>query len=398
MARVAHLRRWLVLAVVVLVAGGWITYRSLRPTVVTVEAVTRGRAVEAVYATGTVEPIVKVVVKARISEHVAQIAAREGDQVARGQLLAQIENPVRAYALTQGETQLLRAKQQAGKASPALGALEAQVRALRSQLELARIELDRSERLGRATAIAPEQVDADRARVAQLDAQVQAAEAQLRSTRVDLTSTRDQLATQVESLASEANLGNVVAPISGIVLRRDVEPGEVVAQNQELFEIADTSELRIELHVDEADIARLHDGADGSVVALSFYAFPDRAFAGKVVTILPEPDRVRRAYTVKVKLDAPIPGLRVGMSAEANVIVQRKDLALLLPAEAVEGAQAWFVVDGRAVKRPVTLGIRDLTRVEVLAGAAERDLAIVDAGARHLTPGARVAVTERAAP
>ena len=120
--------------------------------------------------------------------------------------------------------------------------------------------------------------------------------------------------------------------------------------------------------------------------------------AGKVVTILPEPDRVRRAYTVKVKLDAPIPGLRVGMSAEANVIVQRKDLALLLPAEAVEGAQAWFVVDGRAVKRPVTLGIRDLTRVEVLAGAAERDLAIVDAGARHLTPGARVAVTERAAP
>jgi multidrug efflux pump subunit AcrA (membrane-fusion protein) len=83
------------------------------------------------------------------------------------------------------------------------------------------------------------------------------------------------------------------------------------------------------------------------------------------------------------------------MTAEANVIVQRKDGALLIPTEALDGDHAWFAVDGRAVRRPVTLGIRDLTWVEVTAGAAEGDLAIVDAGGHTLADGERIAVTVR---
>jgi RND family efflux transporter MFP subunit len=202
----------------------------------------------------------------------------------------------------------------------------------------------------------------------------------------------------VQALEVQADEGAVLSPIAGIVLRREVELGELVAPNQALFEIADTSELHVELRVDEADIARLVDGADGSVVALAFYALPGRAFSGRISTILPEPDRVRRTYTVKVRLDQPIPGLRVGMTAEANVIVSRHDDALLLPAEAIDGDHAWFAVDGRAVRRPVTLGIRDLTRVEVTSGAGEGDLAIVDAATRGLTSGSRIRTTVRPGP
>lgn len=398
-----HSRRWFILGALLLLGIGVVGYRRLRPHDVTVERVIRGRAVEAVYATGTVEPRERVIVKSRLSEHVEALLVHEGDPVTRGQLLARIDNPVRGYALTQGETQLERARQQAGNRSPTLTALEAQARALRAQLELARIELARNVKLATAGAIPQQELDASRYRVSQLDAQVQSAEAQLRATRVDLVATRDQLASQVKSLASEADEAAVVSPIGGIVLRRAVELGEVVTQNQALFEIADTSELLVELRVDEADIARIKDGPTGSAVALSFYAFPNRAFAGKVAEILPEPDRVRRAYTVKVRLDAPIPGLRVGMTAEANVIVQRKDDALLLPTEALDrspgtpGDQAWFAVDGHAVRRPVTLGIRDLTSVEVIAGAAEGDLAIVDPGGRKLSDHARLTTTTRSA-
>jgi len=392
-----HLRRWLIVGALVAAASVFVVLRQLRPVAVSVEPVVRGRAVEAVYATGTVEPRERAIVKARISEHVEELLVREGDVVTRGQVLARIESPVRDLALGQGETQLARARRQAGAGSPTLKALEAQVQALRTQLDLARVELERAERLAAATAVARQELDAARSRVAQLEAQVEAARSQLRSTRVDLTATRDQLAKQVESLAVEADEGEVVAPIAGVVLRRDVEPGELVTQNQTLFEIADTSELHLELQVDEADIARLVDGPDGSTVALSFYAFPGRAFAGKVARILPQPDRVRRAYTVEVRLDEPIPGLRVGMTAEANVIVERKEGVLLLPVEALDGDQAWFVVDGRAELRPVELGIRDLVRAEVVSGAEEGDLAIVDA-ARDLSSGARVRASPRRVP
>lgn len=63
----------------------------------------RSRAVEAVYATGTVEPLHTVVVRARISEHVGTILVEAGDVVTAGQLLARIENPVREFALARGK-------------------------------------------------------------------------------------------------------------------------------------------------------------------------------------------------------------------------------------------------------------------------------------------------------
>ena len=68
MRRPRHLVRWLVLAGVIVVVAGIIYYRRWRPTEVNAQAVARGWAVEAVYATGTVEPLRKVVVKARIAE------------------------------------------------------------------------------------------------------------------------------------------------------------------------------------------------------------------------------------------------------------------------------------------------------------------------------------------
>src|SRR5512147_2612050 len=127
-----HLRRWIIAASLLAIVVGFLAYRHFRPVPVTVEAVTRGRAVEAVYATGTVEPVQKVIVKSRIGEHVASIEAREGDRVAAGEVLARIENPVRELALSQGKTQLAKARKLAASSSPQLAALEAQVAALRT--------------------------------------------------------------------------------------------------------------------------------------------------------------------------------------------------------------------------------------------------------------------------
>jgi HlyD family secretion protein len=388
-------RRWILLVTLVAIGVALVAWRLLRPAAVTTEAVHRGRAIEAIYATGSVEPVDKVTVKARVGEHVALIAVREGEAVTAGQLLARIESPVRAFALTQGQAQLTRAQALAGARSPQLAALAAQARALRAQLALATTELARTQRLVAAEAAPTQELDTARAHAAQLDAQAQAADADLRAARVELGATRDQLAAEVRSLTSDVDDTAVTSPLDGVVLTREVEPGELVTLNQALFEIADLRALVIELHVDEADIARVRDGATPSAVALTFYAFGSRAFPAKVLEILPGPDRVRRSYTVRVHLDAPLPGLRVGMTAEANIIVARKDDVLLLPAEALDGDAAWFVEDGRAVRRPVTVGLRDLTRVEVVTGAADGALAIV--GGRPGRAGRRVSVTARAA-
>lgn len=388
--RPRHLVRWLSIVAVVAAVVAVVYIRWGRPKVVVTAAVVRGRAVEAVYATGTVEPLRKVVVKARISEHIAALLVEAGDTVTAGQLLARIENPLRTFALAQGRIELTKAQTQAGGKSPQLAGLQAQAQVWRAQLALAQRDLARTTALAKTGAVTQQELDAALAQVAQLGAQAAAADSAQRSTRLELGASRDQLASQVQSLASEVDDGLVNSPSAGVVLRRDVELGEVVAANQALFEIAEAGDLQIELRVDEADIARVKDGATGSVVALSFYAFAGQAFEGRVLTVMPEPDRVRRSYTVKVALAAPIPGLRVGMTAEANIIVQRKDDVLLLPAESVVAGQAWFVVGGHAVQRPVTIGVRDLANVEVIAGAALGDRAIVNATTLGLKAGQRV--------
>lgn len=390
-----HLRRWIVVACVLAAVVGVVAYLRWRPTRVTVEPVERGRAVEAVYATGTVEPVDDVIVKSRLAETVASVYVREGDRVVAGQLLARIDKTTRALALAQARTALARAREQAGKASPQLAALEAQVRALRSELELAKTELARSEALFAGGAIAKRDLDAARSRVDQLEAQVASAADQARSSAVELSATAEQLAAQVESLASEADETAVRAPMAGIVMSRQVEPGEAVSANETLFEIADPSTLLVELKVDEADIARVRDGSNPSRVALTFYGFPGRAFAGTVATIMPDPDRERRSYTVKVRFDEPVPGVRIGMTAEANILVERRENALLVPSEAVQDSFAWFAVDGRAMRRFVVIGIEDLTHAEILAGASEGELAIIDAIAQELEPGARVKAERR---
>lgn len=381
---------WVVAITVALLGAAVVAWRMLRPTPVSVAAIVRGTAVDAVYATGSVEPEQRVAVKSRLPGHVAELLVREGDVVTKGQRLARIDAPSYALALTRARVQLRTAVTQASPSSPQLAALEAQANALAAELSLARTEQARVDRLVASGALPAAEGERAATRVVTLTAQMRAVEEQRRAMALELASTRAQLATSVESLASDADDVDVLAPLSGVVLRRRVELGELVQQNQVLYEVADVTKLLVELQVDEADVARVRDGRDGSRAALTLYAFEGKTFAGRVLQIMPEPDRVRRSFLVKVKLDEPPPGMRAGMSSEANIVVGHKDDALLAPVDALDGERLWVIQHGRATRKPVTVGIRDLARVEVLAGVEEGTLAIVDAQRAKIKEGSRV--------
>jgi HlyD family secretion protein len=198
----------------------------------------------------------------------------------------------------------------------------------------------------------------------------------------------------VSALATHVADTEARAPQDGVVLARYVEPGEVVAVNQALFKVGDTRSLLLEVSIDEADVARVHDGTDGqppSRVAASLHAFPGLAFPGRVAMVMPDADREKKSYLAKVRLDEPPAGLRSGMTAEVNIIVTERENVLLAPADAIKDGQVWRVAGGRAEKRAVQVGIHDLLRAEVTDGLAEGDLVAV--GAAIDRDGARVRVT-----
>lgn len=322
----------ILLAVAVLGGGGVLLYdrNSARP--VSVVTPQTGQAVEAVYATGTVEPVNWAKIAAVTTGRIAEVLAREGDTVREGQALARLDD------------REARAK----------------VAELEARAAYWREEMNRATTLAQRGIRAPESAQKAKSEYDQAVAAINAA----RQRRADLL---------------------VTAPMDGVVLRRDGEPGEVVKPENTIFWVGEVRPLRITADVDEEDIARV---VPGQKVLIKADAFPDRLLDGRVDRVTPKGDPVNKTFRVRVALPDDTP-LLVGMTAEINIITAEKAQARLIPASAVTQGAVLVVVDGRAERRAVGLGIKGRDRVEVLTGLADDDRVIASPPA-GLKPGDRV--------
>lgn len=383
-----------VLAVMAIVAVvGSIAIKRMQPKPVTTTPVVRGTAVEAVYATGTLEAFDRVVVKAKLAGSIAELKVREGARVKKGDLLARIDSPTLKFELAKGKADLWAASTQAGQGGPQLAALRAQQKATEALLKAAREDRDRMQKLvaqGTATQV---ELDKTITQVANLEAQLAAQQATEKSIGIDLGARASGAGAAVDSLAARIADTEVRAPLDGVVLGRNIEPGEVVMINQALFRIGNTDDLVLECAVDEADIAKVEPGKKAAV---SLYAFGGKTFKADVFEVLPDADRAKKSFLAKLRITDPPPGLRSGMSAEVNVIVAERPGSLLAPADAIDSTGfAWVASNGRAEKRKLGIGVRDMLRVEILSGVSEGEQLVIG-GAELLAPGVKVKVTEKA--
>jgi membrane fusion protein (multidrug efflux system) len=156
-----------------------------------------------------------------------------------------------------------------------------------------------------------------------------------------------------------------------------------------VFVIGQKAPLRVELEIDEEDIARVQIGQK---VLISADAFPRQSFASSIATITPQGDSDSKSYRARALLSAETP-LPVGMTVEANVVLAEHQNALLVPAEAVvkrAGKDVVFVVEGSHARQTVVeVGIRGASFDEILSGVAEGQM-LVRAPGDKLADGARI--------
>ncbi len=329
-------RNWLIAIAILLVlaAAAWWTFG--RGHQVTAAAATRGTAVEIVYATGGVEPVRWAKVASLIRDRIVELCDCEGKAVKKGDVLARLDDRE----------------------------VSAQLQDLKAREEFLKREMSRVSDLitrGAATTQAYERASMDLA-------QVQA-----------------QISVQMQKIDDYA----IVAPMDGVVLRRDGEIGEIAEVGQILYRVGVPKPLQVVAEVNEEDIPRV---TVGQTALFRTDAFPDRRLEGKVAEITPMGDVAAKTFRVKMALPDDTP-LKPGMSVEANIITREKPNALLIPADAVQG-NAVFVLDGAKVRRrDVKIGIRGTRQIEVLSGLVEGERVAAPA-ATDLADGARVRVTE----
>jgi HlyD family secretion protein len=295
-------------------------------------------------ATGKIVSDHIVSVATKVSGQIVALHFEQGDSVQQGQVLAFIEDV--KYQARRDEAAALLARSKA-------------------TLEFAQTNFDRVKKLvGMESAPSIEYADAKRT-LEEAKAQVLAAEASLDWAEKTLIDTK------------------VTAPISGVILERNVEVGDFVAAeggigaqaNARFAIIADMEKLRVEVDVSELDIARLHDGMPCTVVP---DAYKDRRYNGRIMWIDPGANYSKATVQVKVRIDEPNEYLRVEGSAQVTFMPiapdqpQDERAAIWVPRAAIVqegGAMSVFtVVDGKFRRQPITAGRTSADRVEVVAG------------------------------
>lgn len=327
------LRRLPLLLILLAVAAGsgWWAWRLSAPQV-ELAAVKRGPAVEAIYATGTVEAERWARIAPVVAGRIAEIYAFEGDSVKAGQPLARLDD------------------REAG----------ARVAELEAKAAYWRDEVERSAKLLKEGYRSKEAEQKARSEYRQVNAAINAA----RQRRTDLL---------------------VTSPMDGVVLRRDGEVGELAEVKDSLFWVGAPRPLRITAEVDEEDIARVRIGQK---VLIKADAFADKVLEAKVDRITPKGDPVNKTFRVRVLLPDDTP-LMVGMTTEINIITAEHDGVPLIPVTALKDNAVFTVKDGSVVAVPVKIGIKGRSLAEITSGLAE-DAAVIASPPAGLKPGDRV--------
>lgn len=284
----------------------------------------RGLAVQAVYATGTVESAVMLPIAPRIAARLIELHVDEGTSVKKDQLLARLED------------EDLRQK----------------IRELQAHESFARQDFKRKQTLLQQRTIT--KTDYDRA-----EAEWKAAEAAL------------------ARASAESDFMKLVAPADGRIIRRDGEIGQLIPANQPIFWLSCFTQLRISAEVDEEDIALVQPQQK---VLIRADAFPDQIYKGVVQSITPKGDPVARSYRVRIGFSEETP-LMIGMTAETNIIIHETPNALLLPSGAVTQGNVWLVENETLVKRKVSIGAKGLVESEIVSGLEANDIVVLKPGA-----------------
>ena len=326
---------------------------------------------------GVVDPVTKVDVKSAVSGRVLSLRVREGAVVKTGDVLAEVEPDVnQAQSLSEVQGDLTQAELK----------LQDAEREFASQKALFDQGL-----LGR---------DAFKAVQNKRD---QAAEA-LKAARMRYQIVEDRGIPISGNAASQK--ARVVSPMSGVVIKKGVELGETVTSGVSsfnagtvLFTVADLKSLIIRVNLNEVDIAKVHVGQP---VRITLDAYPQKVFTGKVSFVSPSADLVEKikVFKVEISLDQLSDAYRTGMSANVEILGEKRDKAVSIPLEALQKRDgqtvAYRLKDGlkppqlAAAKTalssrnkfiwlsdhwkeyfdvvPVSAGIATLERIEILQG------------------------------
>ena len=352
----------------------------------------RGNLAKSVVATGRIEPISKVEIKSKANGIIKALRVNIGDVVQPGQILAELDKEDLAARLREAEARLRSAQANLEAAEAELA--KNKVAAEGPDVPFLRRNKQRVEKLLEDGVIARQQYDDAASSVELAENRQRVAQSQLSVSQSRIAQAKADVATsqaRVERAKEELNYATIRAPISGVVLSRDVELGSPVSSILNMgaaatlvMMLGDVSQVYVKGKVDEADIGHVKMGMPAKI---KVETFKDKQFIGHVTQISPlgvDKENVI-TFEVRVSIDNAGGELKANMTANAEIVQEEHQNILLIPESAViYDAKRNAAVEvpnptapkGRD-KKPVKVGISNGTKTELLEGLKEGEKVIV---------------------
>jgi HlyD family secretion protein len=307
----------LIVFVVIMAAlgsGAWAYYanRNRPEPTVTMLPVGRGDVVELVQATGTLEAVTTVDVGTQVSGVVQDLYADFNNIVRKGQVIARLDPSILQVQIESQKANVVRA--------------EADLERLRVALADAQQKYERAKAMFAKELVPRTELEAAELAVKSADAQIKSSEASLTQSKAALNQ-------------AQVNLGYTVitSPIDGIVISRNVDPGQTVASSMNaptLYIIAaDLTKMQVVANIDESDVGRMRPGQH---VTFRVDAYPTETFTGAVEQVRLQPTVVQNVVVYSTVIAVPNEQykLKPGMTANVNIEIARRDNVLRVPAAA----------------------------------------------------------------
>jgi len=307
---------WCLFALVLLGISGVVAKRAMAEKKVTVytRPVERKTIVQAVSASGKIQPVVQVEISAYVSAEITQLPVEEGQRVKKGDLLVELDS-TRYRATRDG--------------------YGAAVTAAQSQFNLAKINLEQAERDYERALSLHQQGLSSKADVEAAKTKLDAQKAMARSSQDEVRRASAQLRLAGDDVAKTV----LNAPIDGVIIALNKEAGEMVVGSgftrDVIMTVADLSAMEVQVEVDENDVPHVKLGQKATITV---DAFPKKKFEG-TVTAIANSAKVKAlgtqeettSFDVTIRLTGSLEGLRPGMSGTAEIATATKEDVMSVP-------------------------------------------------------------------
>lgn len=373
--RVGRSVRAVAVLIVATTAAWWFL---LSPVAVTTHTVATGAVTAEVMGTGTLEARTSALVGPKIGGLIAHVAVDQGDRVKAGDLLFQLED-------SDIKQQVAMAESEVAATVATLDRLRAAQRAAEAVFSQAKTNHGRIAELISSNVVSQQDLDKAFESLSVAEAELSIAGAAI----IEGQKRLDAAERSVEYQRARLHDTTIEAPFDALVVRRDRDPGDVIAPAGGVLSVVSTEEMWVSAWVDETELARLKDGQPSRVV---FRSEPEAEYPGVLARVGREADRETREIIVDVRVEGLPANWAVGQRAEVYIRADHRSDVTVLPAGlvVVRGGRTGVMMDedGRARWREITVGLRGRDIVEVSSGVSPGDVVVSSPDVRE---GRRIA-------